>query len=117
AAIISFRTEVRNHLLTRMPLLLFTIDANLVARQRDFDLIRRNAWQFDADTNRICRFTNVSRWFEGGQRRQFDFCGFAQNRIEFADSLGKLLEFDSFETGCAYALNHTAPVLCALQRA
>src|SRR2546423_11924925 len=89
--IASLGTKMRNDFLPRPALFLFSINANLIAVQRDFDLTRRNAGEFDANKDRIRCLANISRWFERCQRSNFRLCGFVQNGIQFTNAFGQSL--------------------------
>src|SRR5256885_5607344 len=79
--IVSLGTKMRNDFLPRVALFLFSINANLIAVQRDLDLIRRNAGELDPNAHCIRCLANIGWWFERRQRSNFGFCGFMQNRI------------------------------------
>src|ERR1043166_1092901 len=51
SSIISLGTEVRNNFLSRVLFLLLAIDVDLFAGERDFDLIRGHAGEFEAHAN------------------------------------------------------------------
>src|SRR3989440_9113932 len=89
--IVSLGTKMRNNFLPRVSLFLFSINANLIAVQRDFDLTRRNAGEFDANKDRIRCLANISGWFERSQRSNFSLCGFVQNGIQFTNPFGQSL--------------------------
>src|SRR2546423_13272789 len=76
--IVSLGTKMRNDFLPRVALFLFSINTNLIAVQRDLNLIRSNAGEFDANADRIRCLANIGRWFERRQRSNFGFRGLMQ---------------------------------------
>jgi hypothetical protein len=93
----TFGAMVRNNFSTVGPAFLFSPDAEFGVGKSYLDLVGGHARQLDANGNGCFRFTKIDWWRpRAGCERVLRFSRLLQSRVDFSDTIAKLLYLESF---------------------